>query len=799
MQEPEAYEAAENEALAEYKEPHKAIGEYLEEIDEHPSNASQAAKYILEAIEYEGTRTVIEEGEEKERYKFFDDPNNDGEHAILGNTETLNDFVDDLRNIAAGRGKDEKIVWIDGPTATGKSEMKRCLINGLNEYSKTDEGSRYTLEWNLTGLGQSDSRGIAYGDEGGNIDETAWYESPIQDEPLKLFSEDGGRQAILDDLNEQTDDNIDIMIEGDMDPFSRQAYDILEDHYLDQLDEDEVSEELFSLISHDNNVRVKRYLMDKGQGIGVLHAEDDGRPQQKLVGDWMRGMFQELDSQGAKDPRAHSYDGVVSQGHRGATIIEDAIQHADTVKKLLNVPEEGSVKLDKAIEMNVDTLFMMISNPDLAANVLEKNQQAGEKDPMRALRRRMEKHEFKYLTNYSLENDLIRRELTNETGVWERSDDYGELEDHIESALRLNVRDQEMEEHTKEYAPHAIEAASLYNVISRLDDTLELSDDAEVDESELDHKNFDLIDKALLYDKGELERNGVRIPMDDFEIDEDAEEGESGIPVTYTRDQLAELLQRENEYSHEELDVENVIMPQHVIEEMNESLKDAPLFSDESQQGPSEVEQYEGLADDVEGYIEWKQEQDVIQAIMADKETDEDTIEKYVRNVQADLADRDTVEIDGRELSVDHAFLKSFETKTLGMFDTDDYKRDNQPSDDVEEFRKQKIDSWISNQALQQGGSEYSVDLDELDLREIPVIDSLLGSFTWDDVTRFYENLDPGDWNEPKLDTETEEVKERAIDEMVDMGYSEASAEVTSRMVMDRVSDEHSSLFEGEA
>ncbi len=793
MEDPATYEDAENEALAEFKEPPKSVGEYLEQLEDQPTNASQAAKYLLEAIEYEDTRTVIEEGEKKERYKFFDDPRNDGEHAILGNTETLNDFVDDLRNIAAGRGKDEKIVWIDGPTATGKSELKRNLINGLHEYSKTDEGKRYTMEWNITGLGQSDNRGTTYGggDEAANVDEEAWYKSPINDEPLKLFSEDGTRQQILDDLNDGTDDNIDIQIEGDLDPFSRTAYDILEDHYLAE----EHDDDLFSQITQEDNVRIKRYLMDKGDGIGVLHSEDDGRPQQKLVGDWMRGMFQQLDSQGAKDPRAHSYDGVVAQGHRGATIIEDAIQHADTVQKLLNVPEEGSVKLDKAIEMDIDTLFLMISNPDLEANVLDKNQEAEQADPMRALRRRMEKHTFTYLTNYSLENDLIRREVTNSTGVWERSDDYGELEDHIESAMTVTVRDQDMDEHEKEYAPHAIETAAMYDVVSRLNPGIELSEDSDFDLDDLnrDGIGFDVIDKALLYDRGELELNGEIVTKEDFDVETEGE-GESGIPVTYTRDQLGELLQHDNEYAHDELDVEDVIMPHHVIDEIAEGLDDAPVFNDKgNEKRPSEVDRYEGLAEDIEMFVEQKQDQDLIQAIMAEKDTDEQTVEKYVHNVQADLADKD-------DERIDHDFLKSFETKTLGMFDSsDDYRDDNRATEDVQDWRQQKIGAEITSQALEQGIGGSSADLEDLDLMEIPVLDSLLGTHDWEDVQRFYEDLDPSDWDDPKTQTATQEVKEDAIDELVEMGYSEASAEITSREVMKRVEETHGRLFEGDA
>lgn len=180
----ESYVTAADRALQETYEEPMSLAEYVDAALSQPRIAAHAAKYLVAAIEAAGTRTVIEEGEETERYRFFDDPHNDGEHAILGNTEVLNAFVDDLRSIAAGRGKDEKIIWLAGPTATGKSELKRCLINGLREFSKTDAGRRYTVEWNVAGLGES--AGLTYGGEYRD-DEDDWYESPVQSHPLTVF------------------------------------------------------------------------------------------------------------------------------------------------------------------------------------------------------------------------------------------------------------------------------------------------------------------------------------------------------------------------------------------------------------------------------------------------------------------------------------------------------------------------------------------------------------------------------------------------------------------------------------
>lgn len=402
---------ADRELDAAYEEP-MSLAEYVDRLFANPSIGAHASKYLLNAIEAAGTRTVIEEGEERERYRFFDDPHNNGEHAILGNTEVLNTFVDDLRSIAAGRGKEEKIIWFDGPTATGKSELKRCLVNGLREYSKTPEGRRYTVEWNIASA--EDAPGLTYGDIS-RVDEDSWYESPVQSNPLSVFPEPV-REAILEDLDAEHRDHTPIRAETNLDPFSREAYEYLEKHYR----RDGVAD-LFSAVTDSRHLRVSNYVVDVGQGIGVLHSEDDGRPKERLVGSWMAGMLQKLDSRGRKNPQAFSYDGVLSQGNGLLTIVEDATQHADLLQKLLNVPDERHVKLDKAIGMDVDTQLLIISNPDLDAQLNQHADRNGA-DPLRALKRRLDRHEFGYLTNLRLECELIHRELSGETSIWEGTD-----------------------------------------------------------------------------------------------------------------------------------------------------------------------------------------------------------------------------------------------------------------------------------------------------------------------------------------------------------------------------------------
>jgi predicted Ser/Thr protein kinase len=752
----DSYIDAADRALSDtYQEPLE-LEAYVDLLFEEPHLAAHASKYLLDAIEHAGTRTVIEEGEEKQRYRFFDDPWNDGEHAILGNTEVLNRFVDDLRSIAAGRGKEEKILWLDGPTATGKSELKRCFVNGLREYSKTDQGRRYTLEWNIAGAGGQP--GLTYGDEP-SPDEDDWYESPVQSHPLTVFPGDV-REELVAELNDRLDDHIPIRIEGDLDPFCREAYDYLEEQYRRQ-----GAEDLFTQVTAPAHLRVKNFVVDVGRGIGILHSEDDGSPKERLVGSWMAGMLRELDSRGRKNPQAFSYDGVLSQGNGLVTIVEDAAQHADLLQKLLNVPDEGRVKLDKGIGMDIDTQLIIISNPDLEDQLNQHAEREGS-DPLKALKRRLDRHEFTYLTNLSLEAELLRRELTDETSVWD-ANSWDQLEEWIRAPLTIDVRRGDDDVVSRELAPHAVEGAAMYAVITRLDAT-DLPED------------ISLVEKALLFDRGYLRDGDERIDIDDVDFEGDGTDGQHGIPVTYTRDIIADLLHEESERFHEKLPVEGVLMPRDVINAMAERLSDAPVFS------TAEATDYEERIAPVKNYIISRQEEDVLDAMMRDKRVEEGTVEEYVEHVYA-WSEGERIENErGEREEPDLLKMKVFEIEHLGRFDEDDYKGDK-PHEEVRKFRNEKIITALNRHAWRHRDEEFQVS--DVNPKEIPVIKSVLGTHDWDDVRRTFEDFDPYQWDNPPGGTETADIKADTIENMQELfDYTEASAELTSRHVMSQVS-----------
>lgn len=755
----EKYTSQADEELSKAHSEPISLEEYIDKVFQNPKYASHAAKYLLEAIQSMGTRTVIEEGEEVERWRFFDDPHNDGEHAILGNTKMLNAFVDTLQSIVSGTGKTEKLLWVYGPTATGKSEFKRCLINGLREYSKTEEGRRYTIEWNET---TSTYDPAFHGEAGREDNPQAWKTSPVQTNPISVYPKPV-RESVVEDINDEHDNKRPTRIHQDLDPFSKEFY-----NYLKQKYRGDWSENLFSQITDEEHLRVVNYTVDIGQGIGVLHAEDaDQRPKQRLVGSWM---MQQMDNtKGRRNPHAFTFDGVLSQGNNLLTVIEEAGQHSDLLVTFLNILDENEVKLDQQTRMDIDTVVLAISNPDLETS-LNQNAELQSKDPLKALKRRMEEHRVRYLTNLSLEAQLLRKELVE--------DDKFNLETgnefDITDPLTLELFNDE-ERTVKEIAPHGVEGAALANIVSRLVETEEMPE------------KFNLVDKALVFDTSYVQKGDTRYDKEDLQIPEDEKgNGERGVPVTYTRDVISDLVTNGHiDRTHPELNVENVILPQDILELLEEEADTTPVFSD------AEVEDLiEDRIEMVEEYVFEQQKEDVLKAAMAELETSKEEIAEYLEHMYAWAHDQQVENSKtGRMEDPDALLMKLFEIETLGIADESGYNQStHQPtSQSVKDFRRDKIIQPLNRQTWEQRDDEFNVE--DVPFEDIPVLRDLLETNTIPELQRYYDNLDPHQWDDPSEGTETEKVKEETIENMVTMfNYSEESAELTSSLVMNKVS-----------
>jgi len=685
-----------------------SLEEFLEYAKDNPNAVSNSVQYLVNAIEHFGTRTVIEYGEEKERYRFFDDPVNDGEHAVLGNTEELNGFVASLKRKAASDGENDKIIWFTGPTATGKSELKRCLLHGLQAFAQTENGKRYTLKWSLDSLSSS---GMTYGDA--PIETKDWYKSPVHVNPLAVLPE-SVRDEYIESLNNE--DGTYVSFHGQLDPFSRVAYEHLEKEY-----------DSFSDIVSEEHLKVVSYVPDIGEGFGLLQSEDSGNPKQKIVGSWMQDAMQEYADRGRKNAQAFTYDGLLSQGNSLVSVVEDAQHHSEVFTKLMNVCEENVVKLDNKIAMHVDTLIICISNPDFEA-ALKEFEDAGSRDPQKALRRRLEKYEFDYLTSLVLETQLLIKHLTKEPVFWD-DEDVEELVDRVSTPI---------EKYGTHFSPHAVEAAAYYNLVTRLEDG-DIGKRAKISYYD---KGYNIVDN----EKVQYDENTLRPEFD----------GEEGIPVTYTEEVLSSLA----------YDSDGPVMPHDVIQEIVDNFGDSPIF------GGAEASGYKTEKTLVSSYITQQMQEDVLDAMVADDDITRDEIHSYVDSLFA--WDEDDEE------NYDEYELREFEKKYFNASEGE-YGEDAEPSNLIEAFRNDKIISPISKY-IYDNKDEY--DPEDIPIEECYTLQTLLEDESWERVEQLYPNLDYTLWQNPPSDSETEEVKRETIENMKEMGYTEESAELASARII---------------
>jgi non-specific serine/threonine protein kinase len=410
----------------------------------------------------------------------------------------------------------------------------------------------------------------------------------------------------------------------------------------------------------------------------------------------------------------------------------------------------------------------VVSNPDLDAE-LDRHADREGADPLKALKRRLTRHEFRYLTDRGLEAALLRREVTGQTGVPGAGvgEDAQEpavathpnavdaSEDHVRQAVWTTVRDDDGRTRQRELAPHAIGAAALYAVVTRLE-----ADDLPDDIS--------LLDKAELYETGELRRGDEVIDAADVPFSDD--DGRTGIPVTYTRDVVADVLTAESERSHPDLPVEQVVTPDDLLDAMKERLADAPVFSH------GEVKEFENRHAPV--------------AAAAAETVSHETVAEYVENVYAWDAD-EPVETERGPEAPDALAMKVFETETLGRFDDGDY-RGTEPTEAVAAFRREQVIRALTRYTWRNRGEAFSIE--DVELREIPELKAVLETNELADLKRRFPELDPGEWADPPADTETARLKAETIERMVEQGYSPASAELTSRAVMRDVREEWTDL-----
>jgi serine protein kinase len=395
--------------LADYQKKHwhGSFAEYLDIVRREPKVTRTAYQRVFDMILSYGTEEVIVNKEKTVRYKFFEDPDNNGQDAIFGLERTLLNLVNILKSAANRYGTERRVLLLHGPVGSSKSTIARLLKKGLERYSRADEGALFTYGWREVGP------------EG----ETTYVDCPMHEDPLHLLPVDF-RQAALEDLNAgRSENDYMIAIEGELCPYCRQM--INERMEQNGGDWSQVLSE----------IRVRRLILSEQDrvGIGTFQPKDEkNQDATELTGDINYRKIAEYGTE--SDPRAFNFDGEFNIANRGIIeFIEVLKLDVAFLYDLLGASQEHKIKPKKFAQTDIDEVIIGHTN-EPEYKKLQSN------EFMEALRDRTVKIDVPYVTR-----------LSDEIHIYEK--DYNSRK----------VRG-------KKIAPHTLEVAAMWALLTRLEE-----------------------------------------------------------------------------------------------------------------------------------------------------------------------------------------------------------------------------------------------------------------------------------------------------------------------------------------
>jgi serine protein kinase len=560
-----------------YRELHweGSFEEYLQIVRERPQVTRNAYQRLYDMIVSHGTEEYIDNKKKLVRYNFFKDDQNGGGNAIFGLDIPLMRLVHVLRAAAEGYGPEKRVILLHGPVGSSKSTIARLLKQGAEQYSRTPEGALYTFDW--VNLGDS---GLA----GKDVDR---FPSPMNEEPLRLIPVEWRAQAI-----EQlglSNDHYKVRVDGDLDPASRFIFRHLMDRYGG--DWAKVME---------NHVRVRRLVLSEKDrvGIGTFQPKDEkNQDSTELTGDINYRKIAEYGSD--SDPRAFNFDGEFNVANRGIIEFVEMLKlDVAFLYDLLGASQEKKIKPKKFAQTDIDEVIIGHTNEAEYKKLLNN-------EFMEALRDRTIKIDIPYITKVSEEIKIYEKEFNPQ-----------------------KVRG-------KHIAPHTLEVAAMWAVLSRLEDPKK--------------HNLSLVQKMKLYD-GKVLPGYTQDTVKELRK-ESKREGMEGISPRYVQDKISNALVNEQG--------EGTINPFMVLNELEKGLRHHSLITNEEQR-----KRFQECISLVKREYEEIVKNEVQRAISADEDAIMKLAANYIDNIKAyTLKEKVKNRYTGQDEEPDERLMRSIEEK----------------------------------------------------------------------------------------------------------------------------------------
>ncbi|MCB9687426.1 MAG: serine protein kinase [Alphaproteobacteria bacterium] len=381
--------------------------------------------------------------------------------------------------------------------------------------------------------------------------------SPMNDEPLKLLP-DAVRGRILSEINATGTSPYPVKLEGDLNPVCRYWYRELMRRY---------DGDFLKVVSH---VKVRRLVLSEKDrvGIGTFQPKDEkNQDSTELTGDINYRKIAEYGSD--SDPRAFNFDGEFCVANRGIIEFVEMLKlDVAFLYDLLGASQEHRIKPKKFAQTSIDEVIIGHTNePEYRR--LQSNEY------MEALRDRTIRIDVPYITK-----------PTQEVRIYKKDFNKQKVSAHI--------------------APHTLEIAALWAVLTRL-------------EEPTNHK-LSLLQKSKLYDG----RN-VRGFTEDHvkELRKAAsKEGLIGISPRYVQDKISNALVKDPDLK--------CLNPFMVLNELESGLKSHSLISNDE-----EREKYKELLGVVKEEYTDIVKNEVQKAIAADEGAMKRLCSNYIDNLRA--------------------------------------------------------------------------------------------------------------------------------------------------------------------
>ncbi|HZW67831.1 MAG TPA: PrkA family serine protein kinase [Pseudogracilibacillus sp.] len=284
----------EEEAMLEWE---GTFADYLELVRERPEIAQSAHSRLYNMIKFAG----VEENAESKTYQFFSEE-------IFGLEETLEKLVEEYFHPAAKKlDVKKRILLLMGPVGGGKSTIVSLLKNGLEQFTRTDEGAVYAIKG-----------------------------CPMHEDPLHL---------IPMHLREEFYERYGIRIEGNLSPLNTLR---LEQEYDGRIEDVLVERIVFS-----ENKRI---------GIGTFSPSD---PKSQDIADLTGSIdFSTIATYGSEsDPRAYRFDGELNKANRGLMEFQEMLKCDEKfLWHLLSLTEEGNFKAGRFALISADPVIVAHTN-----------------------------------------------------------------------------------------------------------------------------------------------------------------------------------------------------------------------------------------------------------------------------------------------------------------------------------------------------------------------------------------------------------------------------------------------------